>query len=265
MKNLRRKAAILALPLILGFAVFYIIPYGSVFYYSFTTQTKPVRFAGIGNFSEVLSNEYYRLALRNTAVFTVVSILLMIVLAYIISNLLYRRKNRLFKILLFLPVLIPSASIASLWEDLFPSETIFSMILLFLWKNTGLICLILTAGMTKIPNDVLDAARLDGAGPLNIHIRIILPLLAPVLFFSLLAGLLQSFKIFREIYLIHQAYPPEDLYMIPHYIFNKFNKLDYAELSAGTLIFTLAIVFVLLILGMIGYLSFIKKGGWKSD
>ena len=52
--------------------------------------------------------------------------------------------------------------------------------------------------------------------------------------------------------------------MIPHYIFNKFNKLDYAELSAGTLIFTLAIILLLGILAIVGYYSFIKKGGRKN-
>ena len=263
MKQLRTKALLLALPFILAFAVFYIIPYGSVFYYSFATQTKPVSFAGFENFASVLTNEYYRMALVNTGVFTVISIPLMIVLAYFISTLLYRQ-HRIFKVLLFIPVLIPSASIANLWADLFPSETAWPMILLFLWKNIGLTCLIITAGLTKIPKDVMDAARIDGATTLNVHIHIILPLLSPVLFFSALVGLIQSFKIFREIYLIYQAYPPDDLYMIPHYIFNKFNKLGYAELSAGTLIFTLAIIVLLGILAVIGYYSFIKKGGRKN-
>ena len=74
MKQLRTKALLLALPFILAFAIFYIIPYGSVFYYSFATQTKPVQFAGFENFAPVLTNEYYRMALINTGVFTAISI-----------------------------------------------------------------------------------------------------------------------------------------------------------------------------------------------
>jgi len=155
---------------------------------------------------------------------------------------------------------VPSASIAGLWANLFHTDSVLPIYLLFIWKNIGLVCLIITGGLTKISPEVYDATAIDGANTFQKHKSIILPLLSPVLFFCFLIGLIQSFKIFREIYLIYAAYPPEKLYMIQHFIFNKFNKLDYAELSSGTLIFTMAILIFLAGSLIIGYKLFLNKG-----
>lgn len=264
MNNLKIKSLILAIPFILGFVVFYIIPYGSVFYYAFSTQTVPVSFAKFDNFIKVLENEYFKLAITNTAMFTFLSIPLLIFFSYLLANILHNHNSRIFRVLLFVPLLIPSASIAGIWGNLFNSDAVWPVYLLFIWKNFGLICLVNTAGLAKIPMEVYDAAAIDGANILQKHKSIILPLLSPVLFFCFLIGLIQSFKIFREIYLMYDAYPPVNLYMIQHFIFNKFNKLDYANLSSGTLIFTLAIMILLGVSLVIGYALFIEKGNFKK-
>ena len=260
MNNLRKKALLLAAPFAAGFIFFYIIPYTSVFYYSFTTATMPARYAGFDNFEKVLSNEYFNLAITNTAVFTFVSIPILIVVSYAIANILYSYNYRVFRILLFIPVLIPSASITGIWTYLFGSSSVLSIYLLFVWKNIGLMCLIITSQLAKIPIEIHEAAMIDGANAFQRQKSIILPLSFPVLFFCTLVGLIQSFKIFREIYLIYEAYPPSGLYMIQHFIFNKFNKLDYAELSAGTLLFTIGIIVLNVVLLLIGNRLFIQKG-----
>lgn len=264
MNNLRIKSLFLAIPFIFGFAVFYIIPYGSVFYYAFSDITFSVGFAGFDNFIKVWENEYFRLATINTAVFTFISIPLLIFFSYLLANILYKYKSRIYRALLFVPVLVPSASIASLWKNLFNSDAVWPIYLLFIWKNIGLICLVITAGLVKIPVEIYDAAAIDGANTFQKHKSIILPLLSPVLYFCFLIGLIQNFKIFREIYLMYAAYPPENKYMIQHFIFNQFNKLDYAELSSGTLIFTLAIVLLLAASLNLGYVLFYGNGGIKK-
>ena len=251
----------MAAPFVLGFALFYIVPYGAVFYYAFSSQDVPAVFSGLENFSKVWQNEYFRLALSNTAIFALLSIPLLVAISYMVANVLNGQKSRLARALLFLPVLAPSASIAGLWGGLFSPGAIFPIYLLFVWKNIGLISLVITAGLSKLPPEVYDAAAIDGANTFLLHRHIILPMLSPVLFFCFLVGLIQSFKIFREIYLIYSAYPPEGLYMIQHFIFNKFNKLDYAELSAGTVIFAGAVVALIAALLFLGNMLFLKKKG----
>ncbi len=251
MNKLRNKALLLAMPFILGFVVFYIIPYVSVFYYSFKSQTTPTAFVLFDNFIDVLQNEYYLLALKNTCIFTLISIPLLLILSYVLANVIYNQKN-IYMVLLFVPVLIPSASIAVIWNDIFNTTSAISFYIMFIWKNIGLITLIITGGLTRIPSEVYDAAAIDGANTLDKHKNIVLPYLSPVLFFCFLVGLMQSFKIFREVYLTYTAYPPQELYMIGHYIFNKFGKLDYTELSIGTLIFSAAIIILLIVLCLLG-------------
>lgn len=224
----------------MGFALFYLIPYLFVVRYS-------VNIRGSHHFHAVLTNEFFLLALKNTAFFILVSIPVLLVLGYLFTELAVRYKyGGVFNIVLFLPALLPSVSAANVWIELVPGERVFPVILLFIWKNVGLITLIMTAGRMRIAREVFDAAAIDGAGGLTLHRAIILPLMTPVIFFASLVGLIQSFKIFRELYLLYGAYPPEELYMIPHYIFNKFNKLDYGELSAGTIIFALLIVVIVM-------------------
>ena len=241
MNKLFKKSLFLAALPVGGFALFYLIPYIFVLKYSFADGE-----GGLGNYASVLSNEYFRMALLNTAVFIAVTIPFMLTVGYILTDMAVRHAfGSVFTVVLFLPALIPSVSAADIWTELFPGESALPIMLLFVWKNTGLVTLIMIAGRLRISREIFDAASIDGAWGLTLHRSVILPLMTPVIFFSSLVSLVQSFKIFREIYLLYDAYPPDDLYMIPHYIFNKFNKLDYGELSAGTMIFTVLILAVL--------------------
>lgn len=248
---MKRKSIVIALPFILCFLLFYCVPYVFIFKYAFSNK-------GI-YFSKVITNTYFERSVLNTICFSIVSIISLIIISYLISLLLKNVRNRFFMILLFIPVLIPSSSCAIIWEELFKDGTYFSFILLYLWKNIGLISLIISTGLLKIPNEVYDAALIDGANMFQIQRYIVLPLLSPVIVISSVIGLFQSFKIFREIYLIYGIYPPDELYMIPHFIFNKFNKLDYQELSAGTLIFMLITICLFAIVIIIGYILFLRK------
>lgn len=236
MNKLFKKAALLAAFPLMGFALFYLIPY----LYAIDYSLRGPGGVGLQNFRSVLSNRFFLLALKNTAIFVLTSVPILLILGYFFAELATRsRYGGIFNTILFLPALIPSVASASVWSETFSQRNMPTAVLLFVWKNAGLITLILTAGRRRISGEILDAASIDGAGFGTLHRAVIFPLMLPALFFSALVGLLQSFKIFREIYLLYNAYPPDDLYMLPHYIFNKFNKLDYGELSAGTILFTL--------------------------
>lgn len=253
-----RALAIAAVPMG-GFALFYILPYIFVLRYSFTGTE-----IGFSNYQSVLENEYFRRALVNTALFILISLPVILILSYILSDMAVRNRfGMLFLAVLFVPTLIPSISASNIWQELFDEVGIEQIILLFVWKNTGLASLVMTAGRMRISQEVFDAAAIDGAGGLTLHHSIILPMMTPVIFFSSLVMLVQSFKIFREIYLLYSSYPPDELYMIPHYIFNKFNKLDYGELAAGSVIFTCMIVALLAAVGA-GMLIH-TKGKWYRE
>ena len=255
LRNFNRKCIYFALPGLVGFAVFYLLPFAVTGYYSTINNTREMAFVGLGNYRLVLTNEYYLLALRNTLVFSAASVLCLLALSLLFAALISQAASRasgFFRSAFMLPVFIPTAAIVTFWCVIFNEEIMLgdavglaswvSLFLLFIWKNLGLNILIFIAGIMRIPKEIIEAAGSDGANPVQVFVRIILPLLIPDVFVVVILSLVQSLRIFREAYLLYGQYPNETIYFLPHFLNNKYLKLDYAELSAGVNIFLLLIL-----------------------
>ena len=255
LRNFNRKCIYFALPGLVGFAVFYLLPFAVTGYYSTINNTREMAFVGLGNYRLVLTNEYYLLALRNTLVFSAASVLCLLALSLLFAALISQAASRasgFFRSAFMLPVFIPTAAIVTFWRVIFNEEIMLgdavglaswvSLFLLFIWKNLGLNILIFIAGIMRIPKEIIEAAGSDGANPVQVFFRIILPLLIPDVFVVVILSLVQSLRIFREAYLLYGQYPNETIYFLPHFLNNKYLKLDYAELSAGVNIFLLLIL-----------------------
>ena len=121
------------------------------------------------------------------------------------------------------------------------------LMLLFLWKNSCFSMVLLLAGMRSIDPHSVEAALLDGAGAWNTFWRIKLPQLLPFVFFSMIVGLIQIFKINRESFQLVGDYPHESMYMLQNYMNNSFSRLNTQGLSAASVLF-FVVIFVLLIL-----------------
>ena len=124
-------------------------------------------------------------------------------------------------------------------------QGIWVVVLLFLWKNLGYNMILFLAALNNIPNDILEVARVEGAGPIRQFFSIKLRYLSSTILFVAIMSLINSFKIFREVYLLSGDVPYESLYMLQHYMNNTFASLDYQKLSAAAII--MAIVMVLII------------------
>ena len=255
LRGFNRKCILFALPGLLGFAVFYLLPFLVTGYYSTINNTREMAFVGFNNYRIVLSNQYYMLALRNTLVFSAASVLCLLALSLLFAALISQAASKasgFFRSAFMLPVFIPTAAIVTFWRVIFKEEIMFgdavglaswvSLFLLFIWKNLGLNILIFIAGIMRIPKEILEAAESDGANAAQVFFRIILPLLIPDVFVVVILSLVQSLRIFREAYLLYGQYPNETIYFLPHFLNNKYLKLDYAELSAGVNIFLLLIL-----------------------
>jgi len=270
LRKFNRKCIFFALPGLLGFAIFYLLPFAVTGYYSTINNTREMAFVGLGNYFAVLANEYYLLALRNTLIFSAASVLCLLALSLLFAALISQAASKasgFFRSAFMLPVFIPTAAIVTFWRVIFNEETMFSgigwlsglggtggvgnavglaswvsLFLLFIWKNLGLNILIFIAGIMRIPKEIIEAAGSDGANSVQVFFRIILPLLIPDVFVVVILSLVQSLRIFREAYLLYGQYPNETIYFLPHFLNNKYLKLDYAELSAGVNIFLLLIL-----------------------
>ena len=120
--------------------------------------------------------------------------------------------------------------------------------LLFLWKNLGYNMILFISALNNIPTDIVEVATLEGASPFYKFIHIKLRYISPTIFFVTILSLINSFKVFREVYLLAGNYPYDSLYMIQHFMNNTFNSLDYQKLSSAAIITALVMAVIIAVL-----------------
>jgi len=261
----RLKCVALGLPAFCGFLLFYILPFGKSVYYSFINNTFQRQFVFFDNYISVLNNQYYQLALKNTFVFSVTAVACALLLALVLSIGLIGLSRRLafLRNILILPMILPTACTIFIWHLVFRSDSYFYFLkyasfgkdffetlplyMLYLWKNTGINVILLTAAIARIPADVYEAAALDGASGFKRHRAVTFPLIVPSAIFVMVLSFVNALKSFKESYLFFRTdYPPDAAYTVQYYMNNHFRKLNYQNLTAGVNIFTVLIVAILL-------------------
>ena len=100
--------------------------------------------------------------------------------------------------------------------------------------------LLLTA-LTGMKKDMIDAAKIDGAGTIRMTWYIVLPNITPTLFFTFILSVVNSLKIFRESFLLYSSYPDESVYMLQNYLNNHFQKLNYQNISTAAIFFAVIV------------------------
>ncbi len=248
------KCKLCLVPSLIGTAIFFILPYIRVLYYSLIDNQFRRNFVWFDNYIETLQNEYFQLALKNSLLIIVICVPLLIALALVISLVLsygirWVRKTRFAFVL---PMVIPTASIVLIWRSVFAeSDSVLPIYLLFIWKNIGICIVLLTAAFTSIEHSIFEAAKLDGANSFILHTKITVPLIAPTIFFTALLSIVNSFKIFKESYLYYGTnYPPDHSYTLQYYMNNNFLKLDYQSLATSAVL-TSVLVLIIVIAGLL--------------
>ena len=257
-------------PSFLGMLMFFVAPFCVVIYYSFIAGALDHSFVGLKNYIAVWNNGAFQIAVKNTAVFSGLSVTLAVVLALVLALMLECRipfKSQ-FRTFFLSPMMVPVASIILVWQVLFHSNGVVNeflsvfgvkaidwlksdycmvvIVLLFLWKNLGYNMILFMAALNNIPKELLEVAEVEGASKAYQFFHIKLRYLSPTVLFVAILSIINSFKVFREIYLLSGDYPYEGLYMLQHFMNNMYNKnLDYQRLSAAAIM--LAVVIIALI------------------
>lgn len=236
-------------------------------------------FTGISNYLTVIGKSSFQLAVSNTVRFIVTCIPLLMLLSLTVAVLIssITRLKELLKTIFLFPMAVPVASIVVLWRLVFDnsgflngfleqfhispsdwmnrSSAFYVLVFSYLWKNTGYDMILWLAGLNEIPETLYEAARIDGAGRKECFFYITLPLLRPTAGMIAVLSLVNSFKVFREAYLIAGDYPHKSIYMLQHLFNNWFVKLDIQKMSAASVM--LAVFASLIIIGV--HLSHEKK------
>jgi len=264
----RHAPFLFILPSLAGFVMFFIWPFFYSIGYAFTDKPVGGVFVGLKNFTDLLVNKSYLTGVHNTALFIGVSLPLSMALALTAALLTNMAKSgRKLIILMFLiPLVLPSGSTVFFWKSFFTMQGYLNRILvsfdmtpvnwldtdvarvviiiIFIWKSLGYNIVLFSSALYSIPEEFYEAASLDGAGGFKKLVYITLPCLAPAFLLVIIMSLINSFKVFKEIYVLTGSYPNSSIYMMQHYMNNMFASLNYQKLTASTCILVLVIGFV---------------------
>ena len=259
-------------PSIVGVLIFFLIPFGIVIYYSMINNPVSGEYVGLENYQNLLDNLAFRKAAKNTATFSLVAVPLSILLSLGLAILLERNipGKSIFRTFFLSPLMVPTASVVLVWQVLFHNHGTINqiieafggqtvdwlkspkgqviIILMFLWKNIGYNMILFMSALCSIPRDIIEVADLEGAGTFYKFIHIKLRYLSPTIIFVFILSLINSFKIFREVYLLTGKYPFGKLYMLQHFMNNTFENLNYQKLSAAAVLFALVMIVIIAVL-----------------
>ncbi len=271
-KKVKRSSGLFIAPSFLGVLMFFILPFMVVIYYSLIDNPISGNFVFFDNFVNIVGNSAFRKAVHNTTVFSAVAVPLAVLLSLLMAIVLeaelpFRSQFRTF---LLSPMMVPVASIVLIWQVLFHYNGAINdmlgvfgiakidwlkseyaqvvVVILFLWKNLGYNMILFMAALASIPKDILEVAKLESATPLQTFFYIKIRYLSSTLLFVTIMSLINSFKVFREVYLLTGDYPYDTIYMLQHFMNNKFKSLDYQTLSAAAILMSLVMVIIIGIL-----------------
>lgn len=250
------------LPSLAGVMVFVLLPFLDVMKRSLQTAVTG-EFIGVKNYDVIFHNQAFLLAVQNTIRFTLVCIPLLVLVGLMVALPLSNLKEAgLIKSVYLFPLAMPTATIVLVWKMVFYRQGFLNLLLTkigaytgwwgtvatdylgtgasfwvlvasYLWKNTGYTVVLWLAGILAIPNELLEAARVDGAGRWKSIRYIILPNLKGSFYTIVILSFLNSFKIYREAYLVAGSYPQEDIYLLQHLFNNWFVNMEFDKMAAA--------------------------------
>jgi ABC-type sugar transport system permease subunit len=264
-------------PSLLGFTIFNIVPILSSFVLAFSEWNllKPIRFVGLSNFITMFTNDpLFWPSLGRTLLYSMMSIPLGIVTSLVLALAMNRplKGIALFRVAYFIPYVSSMVAVAMVWRWLYNDQfglinvflsliglppqnwlgdarlVIPSLVVMDVWKGAGFGMLIYLAALQGIPDQLYEAATVDGANSFQSFFKITLPLLGPAHFYMLVTGLIGGFQVFDSVYLMTQGGPG---YATRVYAYNLYQaafrqfQMGYASSMAWFLFFIIFAVTLL--------------------
>lgn len=265
------------LPNILGFLVFVVLPVLFSFAMSFTNWdgNQQRDFVGLQNYIRLFGNETFRISLSNTLVFTFFSVPVAVSIAIVLAVILNYggRMITAYRLFIFLPYVSSTIAISAVWnlilhpslgpvnqllaslgvEDLprwFSSSrwALLSVIIVSIWKNVGYYMVIILAALQGIPASLYESSEIDGAGRLQRFFHITIPLLTPAIFFAVVIGVMQSFKVFDLVFALTEGGPGRSTNVLAYTIYQEAfmrYRMGYAS-ALAVFLFAVIMVFTLI-------------------
>jgi raffinose/stachyose/melibiose transport system permease protein len=253
-------------PTLIAFSIAFVVPFimGVVLSFTRFTTMDDVSWVGFNNYIRAFSNPDFLNALGFTTLFTVVSVIIINVAAFALALLLtqgYRGTN-VFRTMIFMPNLIGGIVLGYIWlfiinngflTPLFgvtitvnPQYGFWGMVVLSNWQFIGYMMIIFIAGIQTIPNDVLEAAKIDGADKVTVLGKIVIPMVMPSITITLFMTLTNSFKMFDQNLALTAGEPGKRTVMLALDIYNTaFNRAGWEGVGQAKALMFFAIVVII--------------------
>lgn len=265
----------LLLPSLVIFSFFVFYPLLKSFYHSFFeldligTST----YIGLGNYQRMITDYDFINSLKVTFIYLIGAVPVRAALALGLALLLNAKLKGLaiYRTVFFMPTMISIAAASIVWmwlyhpnEGLFnsilaffgqspkrwltdPKLALYSIILMTLWKTTGYYMIIFLAGLQGVPEELYEAAKLDGAGAIKVFLNVTWPLISPTTFFILVVSSIDAFKLFNPVYIMTKGGPLQSTRVIIFYLYQQafeFFRMGYAS-ALAIVVFAILILFTI--------------------
>ena len=215
-RPIRKFAPVFVLPTFAAFCIGFVWPFIQGIYLSFCNFNTPkdAKWVGISNYAKVFSDAGFLNAFKNTAAFAVVSIILINVVAFFIAYALTQKMRgaNLFRTVFFMPNLIGGVVLGYIWSMIFDgilknygtyltangTYGFWGLVILVAWQQIGYMMIIYIAGLQSVPEDMLEAAKIDGATGSQTLFQVIIPNVMPSIATCTFLTLTNSFKMFDQ-------------------------------------------------------------------
>lgn len=239
-KAIKKYFPIFVLPTIIAFVIGFLAPFILGIYLSFCdfTTVTDAEFIGIDNYLKILGDKEFIHSLWYTALFTLVTVVLINVLAFAVALLLTKgiRGTNIFRTVFFMPNLIGGIVLGYVWQLLlngvlanFERTLTYSewfgfwgLVILMLWQQVGYMMIIYIAGIQNVPGDLIEAAKIDGANSRQILRHVTIPMVMPSITICTFLTLTNSFKLFDQNLALTNGAPSKMSELLALNIYNTF-------------------------------------------
>ena len=264
------------LPSLCGFLIFTLIPVIISLFLSFTKWNfmegwGAIKFTGLSNYIRLFSDEWFINSYKNNIIFTAVTVPVLIALGMVMANIINKHiwGGGAVRTMIFIPYIASVVAVCAVWMVLLqPSYgpvnqflrllgvenppgwladfkwSLPSIMIIYIWQQVGYYSIVFLSGLKGIPEDVYEAARVDGASSIRQFFSITIPLISPTTFFLTIMGIIGSFKVFDQISVLTQGGPGSSSSVMAYYVYR--TAFEYFDMGyANTLAWALfVLVFV---------------------
>jgi multiple sugar transport system permease protein len=268
----QRAGIAFAVPAALFFLIFWVVPFGYSLYLSFTSYdlADPPRWVGLANYQRMWDAPQFWHSIRVTLLYVTGAVVPTLVLALLLAVPLSRpgRVRALLRALIFIPAAIPLFAASMIWRVLYstggmadligrhtmlgeqgwltdPDIAMWSLLVMVIWKYLGLYVILFVAGLQALPQNVYEAAAIDGSRTVRTFFLVTLPQLRRTLLFVLVVAVTGAFNSFAPAYLLTRGGPAQATEVFPLYLYDNAFSFSRMGFAAALALLLLAVLLAL--------------------